>query len=159
MKKAKMILDKDFAIGKIDPRMYGSFIEHLGRAVYGGIYEPGHPTADKNGFRKDVMDLLSGRQLCFRVQLGRFRRPAGSAAEAAGPGLGHHGDQRGGPARILRMGEEGEHGSHVRREPRHPGAGRRRGLGAVCGPAGLGRGRSGGGAAAGTAAAAGEDCQ
>jgi alpha-N-arabinofuranosidase len=55
MKKAKMILDKDFAIGKIDPRMYGSFIEHLGRAVYGGIYEPGHPTADKNGFRGDVI--------------------------------------------------------------------------------------------------------
>ena len=44
MKKATMILDKDFAVGKIDPRIYGSFIEHLGRAVYGGIYEPGHPT-------------------------------------------------------------------------------------------------------------------
>ena len=58
MKKATMILDKDFAVGKIDPRIYGSFIEHLGRAVYGGIYEPGHPTADKNGFRKDVMDLV-----------------------------------------------------------------------------------------------------
>ena len=50
MKKATMILDKDFAVGKIDPRIYGSFIEHLGRAVYGGIYEPGHPTADENGF-------------------------------------------------------------------------------------------------------------
>ena len=58
MKKAKMILDKDYAIGKIDPRMYGSFIEHLGRAVYGGIYEPGHPTADKNGFRKDVIEKV-----------------------------------------------------------------------------------------------------
>ena len=58
MKKATMILDKDFAIGKIDPRMYGSFIEHLGRAVYGGIYEPTHPTADKNGFRKDVIDMV-----------------------------------------------------------------------------------------------------
>ena len=58
MKKAKMILDKDFSIGRIDPRMYGSFIEHLGRAVYGGIYEPGHPTADKNGFRQDVIDMV-----------------------------------------------------------------------------------------------------
>ena len=55
MKKATMILDKDFAIGQVDPRMYGSFIEHLGRAVYGGIYEPGHPTADANGFRQDVI--------------------------------------------------------------------------------------------------------
>ena len=58
MKKATMILDRDFSIGKIDPRIYGSFIEHLGRAVYGGIYEPGHPTADKNGFRRDVMEMV-----------------------------------------------------------------------------------------------------
>ena len=58
MKKAKMILDRDFSIGQIDKRLYGSFIEHLGRAVYGGIYEPGHPTADKSGFRRDVMDLI-----------------------------------------------------------------------------------------------------
>ena len=55
MKKAKLILDRDFAVGQVDPRMFGSFIEHLGRAVYGGIYEPDHPTADKNGFRKDVI--------------------------------------------------------------------------------------------------------
>jgi len=58
MKKATMIMDRDYAIGKIDPRIYGSFIEHLGRAVYGGIYEPGHPIADENGFRKDVIDLV-----------------------------------------------------------------------------------------------------
>ncbi|MDE4541146.1 hypothetical protein [Thermoanaerobacterium sp. R66] len=41
-KKAKMILDKDFKISKVDKRIYGSFIEHLGRAVYDGIYEPDH---------------------------------------------------------------------------------------------------------------------
>lgn len=58
MKQAKMILDRDFAIGTIDKRIYGSFIEHLGRAVYGGIYEPGHPLADEQGFRKDVLDLV-----------------------------------------------------------------------------------------------------
>ena len=58
MKKATMIMDRDFAIGKIDPRIYGSFIEHLGRAVYGGIYEPGHPTADENGFRRDVIEMV-----------------------------------------------------------------------------------------------------
>jgi len=58
MKKARMILDRDFAIGQVDKRIYGSFIEHLGRAVYGGIYEPGHPTADANGFRRDVIDLV-----------------------------------------------------------------------------------------------------
>ncbi len=58
MKKATMILDRDFSIGRIDPRLYGSFIEHLGRAVYGGIYEPDHPTADQNGFRRDVLDMV-----------------------------------------------------------------------------------------------------
>ena len=58
MKQAKLIMDKDFIIGQVDPRIYGSFIEHLGRAVYGGIYEPGHPTADENGFRRDVLDLV-----------------------------------------------------------------------------------------------------
>lgn len=57
-KRAKMILDKDFRIGEVDKRIYGSFIEHLGRAVYGGIYEPGHPEADENGFRKDVIKLV-----------------------------------------------------------------------------------------------------
>ncbi len=56
--KAKMIIDKDFRIAKIDKRVYGSFIEHLGRAVYNGIYQPGHPTADEEGFRKDVIDLV-----------------------------------------------------------------------------------------------------
>ena len=58
MKNAKIILDRDFVIGKVDKRLYGSFIEHLGRAVYGGIYEPGHPTADEQGFRKDVIGLV-----------------------------------------------------------------------------------------------------
>ena len=58
MKKATMIMDKDYAIGAIDKRIYGSFIEHLGRAVYGGIYEPDHPTADKYGFRRDVIDMV-----------------------------------------------------------------------------------------------------
>ena len=58
MKKAGIILDKDFVIGDIDKRIYGSFIEHLGRAVYGGIYEPDHPKADELGFRKDVAELV-----------------------------------------------------------------------------------------------------
>ena len=53
---ASLTLHPDFAIGAVDPRLYGSFIEHLGRAVYGGIYEPGHPTADADGFRRDVID-------------------------------------------------------------------------------------------------------
>src|SRR5699024_5265243 len=58
MLKAKLVVDKDYEVGKVDKRIYGSFIEHLGRAVYGGIYEPNHPLADSNGFRKDVIELI-----------------------------------------------------------------------------------------------------
>lgn len=57
-KRAKMVVDKDYFISDTDDRLYGSFIEHLGRAIYGGIYEPGHPRADEEGFRKDVMELV-----------------------------------------------------------------------------------------------------
>ena len=56
--KAKLTANKRFIIGEIDRRIYGSFIEHLGRAVYGGIYEPTHPTADDQGFRGDVIELV-----------------------------------------------------------------------------------------------------
>ena len=59
MKFAKLILASEFRIGKIDKRIYGSFVEHLGRCVYGGIYEPGHPDADENGFREDVLGLIN----------------------------------------------------------------------------------------------------
>jgi alpha-N-arabinofuranosidase len=57
-KNAKMVIDKDYKISRIDKRIYGSFIEHLGRAVYGGIYDPSHKTADDLGFRKDVLELV-----------------------------------------------------------------------------------------------------
>ena len=56
--KAKVSIDLSKTISKIDERIYSSFIEHLGRAVYGGIYEPGHETADDMGFRQDVMKLI-----------------------------------------------------------------------------------------------------
>lgn len=58
MAKAKMMIDKDFKIAEVDKRLYGSFIEHLGRAVYNGIYQPSHPAADEDGFRKDVLELV-----------------------------------------------------------------------------------------------------
>ena len=56
--KAQIIINKNFVIGEIDKRIYGSFIEHIGRAVYNGIYEPTHVTADEMGFRGDVMKLI-----------------------------------------------------------------------------------------------------
>ena len=56
--KARVSVHRDFKISTIDDRIYSAFLEHLGRAVYGGIYEPGHPTADSDGFRGDVLELV-----------------------------------------------------------------------------------------------------
>lgn len=65
---ARMIIDPEYRIADIDKRIYGSFLEHLGRAVYGGIYEPDHPQADEGGFRTDVLGLV--REL--RVPIVRY---------------------------------------------------------------------------------------
>ena len=56
--EARVTIDRAARIGDIDPRIYGSFVEHLGRAVYGGVYEPGHLSADDMGFRGDVLALV-----------------------------------------------------------------------------------------------------
>ncbi|MDZ5783090.1 arabinosylfuranosidase ArfA [Marinococcus luteus] len=61
--EASVIVDKDFVISEVDERIYGSFIEQLGRAVYGGIYEPGHALADEQGFRQDVLQLVRDLQV------------------------------------------------------------------------------------------------
>ncbi|MFI6033102.1 alpha-N-arabinofuranosidase [Streptomyces sp. NPDC051315] len=57
-KKARFTLDPAFTVGTVNPRLFGSFVEHLGRCVYTGIYEPDHPTADEAGLRQDVLDLV-----------------------------------------------------------------------------------------------------
>jgi len=57
-KQAQMVVDKDFIVGKVEDNMFGSFVENLGRCVYGGIYQPTHPQADENGFRKDVLEIV-----------------------------------------------------------------------------------------------------
>ncbi|AGL19369.1 alpha-N-arabinofuranosidase [Actinoplanes sp. N902-109] len=58
MHSASLTVDPAFRAGEVDPRLYGSFVEHLGRCVYTGIFEPGHPTADPDGFRQDVAGLV-----------------------------------------------------------------------------------------------------
>jgi alpha-L-arabinofuranosidase len=55
--KATVTADRDFFISDIDRRLFGAFVEHMGRCVYTGIFEPGHPSADAKGFRQDVADL------------------------------------------------------------------------------------------------------
>ena len=56
--KAKVNVRTDKVISRIDDRLYSSFIEHMGRAIYTGVYEPDHPTADEFGFRQDVAEVI-----------------------------------------------------------------------------------------------------
>jgi len=58
MTTAHITLDADFTLSELDRRIFGSFVEHLGRCVYSGIFEPGHPVADRHGFRQDVLALV-----------------------------------------------------------------------------------------------------
>ena len=58
MHQAALTIDPALRVSAVDPRLYGSFVEHMGRCVYTGIYEPGHPEADADGFRRDVADLV-----------------------------------------------------------------------------------------------------
>ena len=74
--KAFIVAHKDFTVSRIDDRVYGAFLEHLGRAVYTGIYEPDHPTADENGMRGDVAKLVKDLDVPF------VRYPGGNFVSA-----------------------------------------------------------------------------
>ena len=69
---ARFTLDPAFTVGTVNPRLFGSFVEHLGRCVYTGIFEPDHPTADAAGLRQDVLALV--RELGVTV----IRYPGGN---------------------------------------------------------------------------------
>ncbi len=56
--RARLIADSTRRIAPLDRNLFGSFLEHLGRAIYGGIYEPGSPLSDSNGFRRDVLEEI-----------------------------------------------------------------------------------------------------
>ncbi|WP_030263802.1 alpha-N-arabinofuranosidase [Streptomyces violens] len=55
---ARFTLDPAFTVGEAGPRLFGAFVEHLGRCVYTGIFEPDHPAADEAGLRTDVLALI-----------------------------------------------------------------------------------------------------
>ncbi|HLV56001.1 MAG TPA: alpha-N-arabinofuranosidase [Actinotalea caeni] len=69
---AHLTLDPAFVVGPVRRRTFGSFVEHLGRCVYTGIHDPGHPTADADGFRQDVIDLVK------ELGVGTVRYPGGN---------------------------------------------------------------------------------
>ncbi|MBN1414234.1 MAG: alpha-N-arabinofuranosidase [Bacteroidales bacterium] len=88
---ARIKIDIDRKIGEIDKNLYSNFVEHLGRCVYGGIYEPGSPLSDEDGFRKDVLEAVKG----LNVTLGRY--PGGNFVS------NYHWLDGVGPERIPRM--------------------------------------------------------
>ena len=58
MKQTTITLHSRFQIGPADPRIFGGFLEHMGRAVYQGVYDPDSPCADSDGNRPDVLEAL-----------------------------------------------------------------------------------------------------
>lgn len=74
--RARAAIHRDFRISNIDDRLYSAFIEHMGRAIYSGIYEPGHPAADRDGFREDVLKLVRD------LQIPAIRYPGGNFVSA-----------------------------------------------------------------------------
>ena len=74
--RASVTVHSDFVIATIDDRIYSAFLEHLGRAIYTGIYEPYHASADKNGMRQDVIAL------CRELNLPFVRYPGGNFVSA-----------------------------------------------------------------------------
>jgi alpha-L-arabinofuranosidase len=68
----RISIDPGRVIGEIDRNIFGGFAEHLGRCIYGGIYEPGSPLADKQGFRTDVIAALK------RLGMPLIRYPGGN---------------------------------------------------------------------------------
>lgn len=72
--QARIKIDIDRTIGEIHPHLFGNFAEHLGRMIYGGVYEEGSPLSDKDGYRKDVMDVV--KQLNVSI----LRWPGGNFA-------------------------------------------------------------------------------
>jgi alpha-L-arabinofuranosidase len=69
---ARIGIDLDRWIGPVDRRIFGNFVEHLGRCIYGGLYEEGSPLSDDRGFRKDVLGLLR------ELRMGVLRWPGGN---------------------------------------------------------------------------------
>ncbi len=74
METTKIHLHREFQIGQVDPRIFGGFLEHIGRAVYEGVYDPQSRHADEHGFRKDVLNSL--KRLAFTA----MRYPGGNFA-------------------------------------------------------------------------------
>jgi alpha-N-arabinofuranosidase len=73
--EARIKIDIDRKIGRINKNLYGNFVEHLGRCVYGGVYDPDSEQADEKGFRKDVLEAVKGLSVSWLDGVGPQRTP------------------------------------------------------------------------------------
>ena len=76
---ARIGIDLSRRIGTVDPRIFGNFVEHLGRCIYGGVFEEGSPLSDARGFRRDVLDAVRP----LRVPI--LRWPGGNFVSGSSP--------------------------------------------------------------------------
>ena len=93
----RIYADARRTIAPVQREVFGSFLEHLGRAIYEGIYDPQSKLSDSNGFRKDVLDEIKKlgvpiiryprREFCFWIQLARRNRSEGKPPSGAGQGM------------------------------------------------------------------------
>ena len=86
---AKMYIDPHFVISEVEPEMFSSFLEHLGRVVYDGTYCPGHSSANEDGFRQDIMEFIR------LLQIPLMRYPGGNFVS------GYHWEDGVGPGAFL----------------------------------------------------------
>ena len=74
MGETTVYLHTEFSVGEVDPRIFGGFLEHMGRSIYQGVYQPESPHADAEGWRTDVLDALLG------LGMSQVRYPGGNFA-------------------------------------------------------------------------------
>jgi hypothetical protein len=95
----RIYLDSRRTLASLDRNLFGSFLERLGRAIYGGIYDPGSKLSDSNGFRQDVIEEVKrfgmpiirypgGGQFCFRLPLAGWVGPKKDRPRVLEKGLG-----------------------------------------------------------------------
>ena len=78
---ARIKIDVDRKIGNINPNIYGGFVEHLGRCIYGGMYEENSPLSDERGFRKDVLEAVKALSRCEEYLADRYYSRGRAAIE------------------------------------------------------------------------------
>ncbi len=142
MREARLTVDPEFRVGEVDPRLFGSFVEHMGRCVYDGHLRarpPDRPTSDGLPAATSSTSCASlgvtvvrypGRQLRLRLPTGRTASARSTQRpDPARPGLARRRDQPVRPRRVQSPGPAGRHRADARGQPRHP---RRPGGRATC---------------------------